>query len=109
MRMGHPRRLGWLGLVAVCSGFGAVTFGSLWLFEITGLVESHPSATAIARVIALGLVGVGALPWKALPTRGERRVRAGHCPDCNYDRRGDFSRGCPECGWRREGSDEPGI
>ena len=102
MRMGRTRQTGWLWLLAVFTGFWAVSFGILWLFTITGWVESHPSAPHQARMIAWVLVLAVALLCYALSTRAERRVRAGHCPNCNYDRRGDFSAGCPECGWRRE-------
>ena len=108
MRLGRTRPTGWLWFLAVYFGFWAVSFGILWLFKITGWVESHPCAPhqARARMIAGVLVMTVALLCYALSTRAERRVRAGHCPKCNYDRRGDFSAGCPECGWRRDGSDE---
>ncbi|MEE9128820.1 MAG: hypothetical protein V3T84_02295 [Phycisphaerales bacterium] len=29
------------------------------------------------------------------------RRKRGHCINCGYDLRGDFSAGCPECGWQR--------
>ena len=29
------------------------------------------------------------------------RLRRGHCPQCDFDLRGDAAPGCPECGWRR--------
>lgn len=30
------------------------------------------------------------------------RRRHGHCPQCGYKLRWEFTAGCPECGWRRE-------
>lgn len=37
-------------------------------------------------------------PWAFRAVRRCRRLRSGHCPFCNYDLRGDFSRPCSECG-----------
>lgn len=31
-------------------------------------------------------------------SRAPARFRRGHCPNCNYDLRNDFTRPCPECG-----------
>ena len=28
--------------------------------------------------------------------------KLGHCPECDFDLRGQSLEGCPECGWRRE-------
>jgi hypothetical protein len=33
--------------------------------------------------------------------RSRLRLRAGQCPKCRYDLRGDLPSGCPECGWNR--------
>ena len=33
------------------------------------------------------------------------RRKRGHCINCGYDLRGDFSVGCPECGWQRKEND----
>lgn len=41
------------------------------------------------------------LPWMpgvVKRFRGRRRVGRGHCPDCNYDLRGEFTKPCSECG-----------
>ena len=86
----------------VCAGpvAGGVT---LRLFRITGWYESHFYLAATATLVALVLGAAGGFLGHALLfTRPERRIRAGHCPNCNYDLRRDFSRGCPECGWHRE-------
>ena len=34
--------------------------------------------------------------------RSHIRHKHGHCVNCGYNLRGDFTAGCPECGWRRE-------
>jgi hypothetical protein len=42
--------------------------------------------------------GLFGLPLLLFAGRKRRRVQRGHCPFCNYDLRGDFSRACSECG-----------
>ena len=37
-------------------------------------------------------------PWVFGALSRRRRIRRGHCPFCNYDLRGEFSRPCSECG-----------
>jgi hypothetical protein len=52
--------------------------------------------------------------WMFFP-RVPRRRPTGRCPQCDYDLRFTFDRGCPECGWQRTGAaynpdvDEPGL
>ena len=87
MRTRRQRLIGWRVLVAVLIFYVAVSFGSFWLFTISGWVEPDPSAPEWARIIALALIVLGGLVWYALLKRAERRVRAGYCPNCNYDLR----------------------
>ena len=104
MRIQHtsPMTLWGLALVvAVPVAWGVIR----WLFLINGWDQSHRYLAEIAAVVAMLTCGVGAIVGHARINGPKRRVRAGHCPNCNYDLRRDFSRGCPECGWQRETDD----
>ncbi len=58
------------------------------------------------RGFAINTVFYAAILWLLTlgPSAARRTIRRrrGHCLNCGYDLRGDFSAGCPECGWRRE-------
>jgi hypothetical protein len=40
--------------------------------------------------------------WLLRQGEANRRRRAQCCPNCGYDLRGAFEKGCPECGWGRD-------
>ena len=75
-------------------------------FDYLARDESRPrfGTLALRRIVApmwLPLVVTAALPswrgWSWLKRRGSQR-RAGLCPTCGYDLRGNVSGVCPECG-----------
>ena len=57
-----------------------------------------PGLFADAAIFAIPLVGLSATFFGL---RRFKRLRTGHCPNCNYDLSGQTISGCPECGWGR--------
>jgi hypothetical protein len=52
-----------------------------------------------------GVLAVTLVAWRS-DRRGRRLARIGHCPNCNYDRRGIAADvPCPECGAAAIGAD----
>lgn len=83
-------------------------------------VSASPSDYAPRRSLPLrpvwGGLAMAALVWScvafmtskaATGIRRTARTRAGQCPRCGYDLRGNFTPGCPECGWNRSTSSPP--
>jgi hypothetical protein len=76
----------------LCNGVALLPTHPIW----SGLVAD----TALYTVIWFGVLVLPAF------IRRSRRIRRGRCPECGYDRSGDFSMFCPECGLAGE-SDAP--
>lgn len=67
--------------------------------SISLLLLLHDLVFLVATSVGVGAILVGMM---TRTSRAARRVRAGHCPHCDYDLLSDFPRGCPECGWGKE-------
>lgn len=84
---------GWPLLPRLAFHFEAATlFTGVTLLPTLPLWRGFAADTALYSIIWFGLLVTP--PF----LRRSRRIRRGHCPDCGYDRLGDFSRPCPECG-----------
>lgn len=62
---------------------------------------SEPMIIGLLALIIFGILACIVILFM-LSRRVAWRARAGQCPKCNYDLRGEFDDGCPECGWRRD-------
>ena len=88
------------GLLLVTAGLAALAAGA-----VAAVVLAPPSSAAsvaAAVVVCAAVVGVGTAAVRYVLERPEAlrrdRMRAGQCPHCGYDLRGNAGRVCPECG-----------
>ena len=122
---GWPTRGGWLtlGYLGTVGALFIVGWSGGWrgwserpllvlMFPLGCLSEIaspiHRSSTDVVRTCLA--VGANAFVWgyglswlygsvTNRPSRAVRRIRAGHCPHCDYDLRGSLhATRCPECG-----------
>lgn len=63
------------------------------------IVNTMVYGAAWAALLAVPLTVLNLMPR----SRQRRRLRRGHCPQCNYDLTDGADSGCPECGWNRGG------
>jgi hypothetical protein len=70
-------------------------------FDVWPVLRTRATATYVGIPIPVAITPIliaTAAAWR-LDTLARRRARVGHCPTCNYDRRGlPAANPCPECG-----------
>lgn len=70
--------------------------------QMTGWRYTHETTVYVLMGIPFILACLVHWIWgRKLLSKEQKRERAGHCPNCDYDLRGELSSGCPECGWKR--------
>ncbi len=83
---------------------GAMFLAADWADEFWG-VDSLPLRPVWVGIV-LSTLFYAALLWLVaygpFALRRTIRRKRGHCINCNYNLRGEFTHGCPECGWNRE-------